>query len=609
MPLSHPSTRVARDLDWIFSVQRMERVWKRDIRTGLRRQPLADLHDFLDVHRNLVPYLRALRNEVLTGQYKPQPPEISLLEKRDGIPRRLSLPSPGDAILLQAIVEVLEGAIAESQPHPNAYYAQSHSLPSVEDVDGTFAYPWWVLWPQFQQRIWQFVSTYDYVVVTDIANYFDCIPLRALRNRIAATGAFNETVLDFLFFLLDAFTWRPFYMPQSGVGLPQINFDAPRLLAHAYLFPVDKELDQRTHGDFVRWMDDINCGVSDVKSARRLLRELEIVLNSLGIRLNTNKTRILKAQEAVTHFWIQENRTLTILSNLAKVSIARSGSWIRHRAYARRRFRAFLRKPRTGQWEKVYKRYLTLFSTFGDTTPQNEVPGLLRDVPALRGSVCRYYSILGPSKLRLAHIAEFVNSGSILDDASLFELVRCLVAWRGQTRGARRDSIVALSDTISRIGSESVGHGSRTVAGVAGSVWLLSKYGTSVELLDFIRSSREVWTRSSWAARQVAAALPLVAEGPRLEIRNEIVQTGLTEALRVLANIDQFRMVARLDPQLRAYLLHPPTGNRPYPLEKAIVARVVLRARLTTPERRALRSRLTGLIQDPCYLSIIKRRV
>ena len=170
MAVSHHSKIVARDLDGVFSVPNMRRAWTKAVRTGLRRQPLADLHDFLDVHRNLTPYLQALRSEVLGGQYRPLPPEITLLEKQDGIPRRLCLPGPADAILLQTLVDVLQPAIAAQQPHSNAYYSRSHAPQSPKDVDGTFAYPWWILWPEFQKRIWHFAKTYDYVVVTDLAN-------------------------------------------------------------------------------------------------------------------------------------------------------------------------------------------------------------------------------------------------------------------------------------------------------------------------------------------------------------------------------------------------------------------------------------------------------
>lgn len=608
MSVSYNSAVVARDLDTVFTVPGMRRVWTKTVRTALRRQPLADLHDFLDVHRNLTPYLQALRSEVLSGQYRPLPPEITLLEKHDGIPRRLCLPAPADAILLQTLVDILQSAIAAKQPHPNAYYSQSHSPQSPEDVDGTFAYPWWILWPEFQQRIWQFAGTYPYVVVTDLANYFDCIPLSALRNRIASFGAFNETVLDFLFFLLDAFTWRPFYMPQSGVGLPQLNFDAPRLLAHAYLFPVDAELQRSTGGDFVRWMDDINCGVKDIDSARHLLRDLEIVLNSLGIRVNSAKTKVLAAKDALAHFWVSENQAITVLSNLVKAATPGSPSWHQHRSYAWKRYRVFRKQEQIGQWEKVCKRYFTLFGLLGDTRLERDVPWLLDNVPGLRGSICRYYTLLGPSKRRLQQLKEFLLSGRCLDDASLFEAVRTLGAWKGQVQGPRRDAMISLVQVISKLGSRSLTSTGLTVAGVSSAVWLLAKYGRPQEIADFLKSSEPLWTRSSWAARQVAAVTPLLLEADRHSVETRIVQSGLVEALRVLASLGQLSRISTLDAQLRSYLLHPPTAGYPYPLEKAIVARVVLRSRLDKFARNELRTSLIKLIPDPCYLSILRRR-
>src|SRR6266403_2229318 len=111
MPIAHHSPSVSRDLDSVFSVPRMRAASLKTVRTGLRRQSLTDLHDFLDVHRNLDSYLLTVRTEVLTGQYRPLPPEVILVEKRDGIPRRMCLPGPADAILLQTLVDALELAI------------------------------------------------------------------------------------------------------------------------------------------------------------------------------------------------------------------------------------------------------------------------------------------------------------------------------------------------------------------------------------------------------------------------------------------------------------------------------------------------------------------
>ncbi len=608
MPLRHHTGTIARDLEAVFSVPAMHRAWRNAVRTGLRRQALTDIHDFLDVHLNILHYLQALRAEVLSGQYRPSPPEITLEEKRIGIPRRICIPSPSDAILLQTLVDTLERAIASRQPHPNAYYSRAHDAPTERGIDGTFAYLWWVLWPHFQRRIWRFARSHDYVVITDLANYFDTIPLSALRNRISAFEAFNETVLNFLFFLLDAFTWRPFYMPQSGVGLPQINFDAPRLLAHAFLFPVDEALQHSTGGDYVRWMDDINCGVDNWDSARRLLRDLEIVLNSLGVRLNARKTKILSAEEALRYFWVTENQALNVIENSARSAEVGSQRWHLTISNVKRRYRSFRRLDRVGHWEKIYKRYFTIFGRLRVGGMERDVPLLLNEVPALREPICRYYTQLGPSRTRLRHLADFLTPEKCLDDISLFAIVRVLVAWIGQIRGFRKSFIVNLVPIISRLGSEPLAGTNMTVCGVSSAIWLLAKYGTVDQLARFLEASKEVWTRSSWAARQVAAITPLLHEPTRNQIRGEIRQSGLHEGLRVLASLEQLSSATILSNQLRRYLLHPHTRDNPYPLGKAILARVLLHGRLPNTHRVELRRSLLQLVDDPCYLSIIRRR-
>ena len=338
-------------------------------------------------------------------------------------------------------------------------------------------------------------------------------------------------------------------------------------------------------------------------------RGLEIVLNSLGIRLNSAKTQILKAKDALAYFWVSENQAITVLTNLVKVSAKGTATRKRHRGYAVQRYRRFRRQRRLGQWDKIYKRYFTLFGLLRDSVLQPDVPALLRDAPGLRGSICRYYALLGPSKRRLEDLAHYLRSGRCLDDASLFEVVRTLVAWRGQHTGARRDAIIALVPVIAELGSEQrTATNPFTVAGVSSAVWLLAKYGLPSELADFLKASEPVWTRSSWAARQVAASTPLLPTAVGEDVQAKIVQSGLVEAVAVLASLDELKRIKTADRQLRKYLLHPPTEGHPYPLSKAIIARVALRSGLSTTERRELRGRLDRLIDDPCYASLIRRR-
>jgi hypothetical protein len=438
------------DLEYAFQSQKIVKVWKDTVRNGLRKQPLEDLHDFLDIHRNIQPFADRLRKNVLDGHYKPSSPEFVHLEKRDGIPRRLPIPEPADALALQCIVEVLESELKKAQPSKNAYYSRTHTPGDVEQVDGTFAYPWWILWPQFQKRIWKFTNSYQYVVVTDIANYFDCIPLASLRNTLASCGKFSENLLNFLFYLLEAFSWRPYYMPHSGVGLPQINFDAPRLLAHAYLFKLDEELESATNGNFVRWMDDIDAGVNSREEGKRLLRNLDNVLSSQGLRLNTSKSKILSAQDAVAHFWIQENRALTIIESSIKHGSGSQPTQRKQKHLLKKRFRGFERKARIGQWDKVFKRYFSLFGMVKESCLEKHLPLILADSPSLRGSAFTYLIRLGISKKRIGVIEDFLLSGHCEDDVSLFEAIHCLITWETPATGQIVQQMIALARNIAK---------------------------------------------------------------------------------------------------------------------------------------------------------------
>ena len=355
-------------------------------------------------------------------------------------------------------------------------------------------------------------------------------------------------------------------------------------------------------------MDDINCGVPDQHVARELLRALEFVLNSLGVRLNSAKTKILGAREALRYFWVHENRALTILTNLAKTAIPQSATWQAHLGKARRLYRRFRKAERVGQWDKVAKRYFTLFGLFGHGELQRDVPTLLSDSPGLRGAIFRYYALLGPSGGRLHHISEFLRSGRCLDDASLFEAIRTLIAWRGQTTGRRRTEILALVPIVKTLGSVTLDGGLSTSSGVSSGIWLLAKYGSPTELASFLRTTRSVWTRSAWAARQAAAATPLLPIADEQWVREAIVESGLTEALRVLASIGQVAKMTTLDKQMRAYLLHQPSPGHSYPLEKAIIGRIALRSRISKQDRSTLRQALSVTTSDPCYRLILSRR-
>ena len=161
----------------------------------------------------------------------------------------------------------------------------------------------------FQQEVLNFSKVRNYVVVTDIANYYDGILHSFLRAILSDYGLEREYALDLLF-ILEAMLWWPDYMPNFGIGLPQMDLDAPRLLAHTHLFEVDELFENDPDVDFARYMDDMDFGVDTMAKAKSVLRDLDLTLHTRNIRLNSGKTKIMTGADAVRYFRVRENLAL-----------------------------------------------------------------------------------------------------------------------------------------------------------------------------------------------------------------------------------------------------------------------------------------------------------
>lgn len=339
-----------------ITVESLSSAWKDTVRHGLRNQDVVDIHDYLDVHKNIYSVCEQIKSDVLSENYRTKEPMVISKEKGNGIARRIVIPSARDSILMQTIIDDIENKVIDKEPTDSAYYSRSHAPPkSFRDVDETFPYAWWNLWPQYQKRIWKFKNEYDYLVVTDVSKYFDSIPLDTLKTRLLSMGDFDEEKIDLLFFILRDFVWQPEYVHYHGVGLPQINFDAPRLLSHCYLFDIDRYIDDKNSGDFVRWMDDINFGVDSIEKGKHMLKNIDLKLAGKGLRLNSAKTQILTTKQAVHRLRINENRYLNIIQNWQRQNLSNNvNRWL---SYSKDFFDRFYASDNYGRWEKVLKRF------------------------------------------------------------------------------------------------------------------------------------------------------------------------------------------------------------------------------------------------------------
>ena len=586
-------------LEDCFSLRKMERAWQHYVFAGLRKQELLDLHDYFDFHHNRKARCRQIRTQVLEGRYKPKTPLFVRVEKSRGVCRRLAIPAAEDALVLQTLVESVSRTILATAPSENAFYSRSHvrSLPPELELADSGEYFWFVKWVEFSDKLLAMSRKFPYLMVTDIANFYDNIPFSPLRNLLSSFGRFDEEILDFLFYVLEAFAWRPDYLPLSGQGLPQINFDAPRLLAHAFLFEADRLLKERTDDRFARWMDDMDIAVESIEEGKVILRDLDELLMARGVRLNSGKTEILTTEQAKNYLWPDENSYLSVFERRVERLQVEGRPLEAERRRLQTRFRRFESSRKIGRWDKVYKRYFRQFASLKDSFLESYTPQLLESVPSLRVMAFNYYASLGPSEVRFGHLTSYVKSDHCLDDASMFGVAKVLVAWPVDTRSSLVEQIVQFSIEIAR------SHANRNTAVLCG-IWLHAKYANDAALRRFLIATAETWSQSEFLSRQVASIVPRIRADAGLVklIREKLIEQGHLSAIDILINLADMRKKPGFGSDVMLYLKHGSSTKSRFPLAKVLILMDVLSSEnLREPVRNDLVDFVASGIEDPVY--------
>ena len=419
-----------------LSASNLLATWKSKVRVDMQDQFILDPVQHFDFHLNALNECARISKRVLGGEYTPSRSQKILIEKSKGLCRQLVIPHVDDALVLQCLSDGLFLAISANAPTTKSFYApQDHpfskNLLAAERYYGSFQ-----AWLNFQRSIFNFSKRYRYIVVTDIGNYYDLISYSHLRNVISSVAKAPEHLMDLLLYVLAGLLWQPDYMPRVEVGLPQINLDAPRLLAHAFLYELDTFLSQTPGIDFARYMDDIDIGVDSVPAAKVVLRDVDLVLQTRQVRLNSGKTQILTSAEASRHFRIAENAQLDTLTREIERRSRAGISSRKQTASVERQLRRGLARGsfEGGNGEKILKRLLTLARRTTAPIPERDLEYVLRMWPGSRENVFEYLAARELTTSTARTLLSFLQSGIVVDDASRILMVN----WLNHTRAPRR---------------------------------------------------------------------------------------------------------------------------------------------------------------------------
>ncbi len=261
----------------VAKMETLEEAYRAAKRNG--GAPGVDGQTFADIERaGCIAFLEAIREDLITGRYKPMPNRRVNIPKSNGKVRTLQIPCIRDRVVQGALKLILE-AIFEADFCLNSYGFRPRRSPhrALAEV---------------RRSVLRRMST---IIDVDLSRYFDTIRQSVLLDKIAKRVQ-DPQVLHLVKQILQA---------GGKVGVPQGGPFSP-LAANIYLNDVDWAFDairrKTAQGpyeavNYHRFADDIVIAVSGHHTKRgwaeRARQRLQEQFAPLGVELNREKTRVV----------------------------------------------------------------------------------------------------------------------------------------------------------------------------------------------------------------------------------------------------------------------------------------------------------------------------
>lgn len=253
-----------------------------------------------------------------SGTYSPRPLRAISVPKGPMATRPGSNVSIRDRVVLWSLIKTIAPA-AYRNLSPNVYsyrlskrprkgilFRESNaiSLPFLKrttisaELDPFEA--WYALWPDFEARTSEVIGTgYNYLVVSDIAAYFENISLDILKDQLLHLMPSEPIIVNLILDVLKYWTVRSHSGAKPARGIPQ-GSGIFSFFGNLYLMPVDGKMDvfaKQNDAIYIRYMDDIRIFCKDSGTARRAAFALEDAVRSLHLNLQSSKTKILRENQ------------------------------------------------------------------------------------------------------------------------------------------------------------------------------------------------------------------------------------------------------------------------------------------------------------------------
>ena len=239
---------------------------------GIDGMTIGDLAGYLKQH------WPTIREQLLSGSYRPQPVRRVEIPKPDGGMRKLGIPTVLDRLIQQAVMQVLQ------RRWDPTFSEHSHGFRPKRSAHQAVA------------KAQQYIAAGDHWVVDlDLEKFFDRVNHDRLMTALARRVT-DKRVLRLIGAFLKVGVMEEGLVSPAEEGTPQGGPLSP-LLSNIVLDELDRELERRKHR-FVRYADDCNIYVRSEHAGRRVMSSVtRFLARRLKLKVNEAKSAVARPTE------------------------------------------------------------------------------------------------------------------------------------------------------------------------------------------------------------------------------------------------------------------------------------------------------------------------